>query len=922
MCLFDILKVGIVKFIIKLKYENSMFKNLKIGMLLFLTSFAAFSFVNAQTLPSSYDPRIVFGKNPASSNQGGTNNCWIHSSVATAELNYMKKNPSATPLKFSENYYNYLRTRTGFEDWNPYALYGGSLDAPASTQFGTWAIMNYMVEWKGPVLDTEFPYSLSPNKQPNSKMDTKPAVHVQGYEIIPNVGASGGPTNHNDRVKLLKEAIFNNGAFALGYGGHSMSFVGWDDNENGGSFLQKESYGGDAPSAPKYGGEYKWHPYSTSAFGSEVAYSVNDVQSNTNYQRNYSHTKALGAQRKIEGANVVTMANVFTAVSSGEKLDAVGFSTVHPNTNYEIYVNKSGDALNATSLVRVGGGTAVKPGYRTIEIDQQTLGAAGTKFAVAVKYTLPSGVNTFYFQAQSNGDMQGPPPGNSVTYGINKGESFYNTTGNLGGTWADMAEGAFGGKYNGSNVPIRAYTGGGTVVVVAPTITTVALNSGKVGIAYSQTLFASGVTPITWTITNGTLPAGLSLSSEGVISGTPTADGTSAFTVRATNSVGSNSRQLSIIINNPIITIYVSSGGKVMDASTAINNGTAISVNSGSNKTFTFVADDGFKLGEVKVNGTKNDAATNSGTHTLSNIRDDVRIDVVFVPEGGGDMDCSGFPNFADANKNAIAGFVKVVYEGKLWVNAVNSAGANNVWNEEQWTMLGICSGGAGTPSYNIAVNFSGGGRVRNKTTLYQVTNGQNISVSEGNNLTLDFTADDGYEVYLVKVDGNIVNADNDEYTFSSVNASSIIEVTFKLVGSGDDCEYCGGIGCAYCDPDNICSFCGVYKCGINHETSIKDSPKSDNLYGIRFVINPVSDKTEINVILPNKEKVTEMKIVIYDMTGNIVFVGVDYHRPTMWNLQNQNGRFVANGTYLVIAEVKDNKGMSYHYSAKLGVKR
>jgi len=104
--------------------------------------------------------------------------------------------------------------------------------------------------------------------------------------------------------------------------------------------------------------------------------------------------------------------------------------------------------------------------------------------------------------------------------------------------------------------------------------------------------------------------------------------------------------------------------------------------------------------------------------------------------------------------------------------------------------------------------------------------------------------------------------------------------------------------------------------------TPIIDTPKSDNRYGIMFKQNPVSEKAEISVILPNDEKSVETKIIIYDMTGNVVFVGVDYHRPTIWNLQNNGGRSVANGTYLVIAESKSINGNAYRYSTKLGVKR
>ena len=96
------------------------------------------------------------------------------------------------------------------------------------------------------------------------------------------------------------------------------------------------------------------------------------------------------------------------------------------------------------------------------------------------------------------------------------------------------------------------FTASCTVTVNAPdappSITTDTLPDGKVGEAYSQTLIATGTEPITWSI-SGELPKGLTLKeTTGEISGTPTADGTAKFTVKATNSAGSDTKELSITI--------------------------------------------------------------------------------------------------------------------------------------------------------------------------------------------------------------------------------------------------------------------------------------------------------------------------------------------------------------------------------------
>ena len=64
-----------------------------------------------------------------------------------------------------------------------------------------------------------------------------------------------------------------------------------------------------------------------------------------------------------------------------------------------------------------------------------------------------------------------------------------------------------------------------------------ALPAGAPQLAYSTTLAATGGTgPYSWSVTKGSLPAGLTISSLGVISGTPTQAGNSAFTVRVKDS--------------------------------------------------------------------------------------------------------------------------------------------------------------------------------------------------------------------------------------------------------------------------------------------------------------------------------------------------------------------------------------------------
>lgn len=108
------------------------------------------------------------------------------------------------------------------------------------------------------------------------------------------------------------------------------------------------------------------------------------------------------------------------------------------------------------------------------------------------------------------------------------------------------------------------------LAVSAPTITTTSpLPVGGVSVAYSQPLAATGgTTPYTWALVSGTLPAGLKLSSAGLISGTPTAGTTANFSVKVTGQNGLSSTQafsLTIIVPDltpPVLAITTPTAGQ------------------------------------------------------------------------------------------------------------------------------------------------------------------------------------------------------------------------------------------------------------------------------------------------------------------------------------------------------------------------
>lgn len=124
-----------------------------------------------------------------------------------------------------------------------------------------------------------------------------------------------------------------------------------------------------------------------------------------------------------------------------------------------------------------------------------------------------------------------------------------NSTGVISGTPTVAGTYAFTiGATNGVASDTQALTL--TIAGIAPSITTTTLTRAIQGVPYSAQIAATGDATITFSLT-GLLPAGLSLSESGAITGTPTEAGGSAFTVTATNSEGSDTQALGLSVVSP-----------------------------------------------------------------------------------------------------------------------------------------------------------------------------------------------------------------------------------------------------------------------------------------------------------------------------------------------------------------------------------
>lgn len=142
-----------------------------------------------------------------------------------------------------------------------------------------------------------------------------------------------------------------------------------------------------------------------------------------------------------------------------------------------------------------------------------------------------------------------PTPTWSISGDLPAGVAFDTATGVLSGT--PSATGISSFSITATNTVGSATENFTVTVVEAPVITSAAPPSpGTVGEPYSFTVTASGF-PAPLLALNGILPDGLTFTpGTGVITGTPTTQGTSTFSVTATNAAGSaTSAEYTIVVN-------------------------------------------------------------------------------------------------------------------------------------------------------------------------------------------------------------------------------------------------------------------------------------------------------------------------------------------------------------------------------------
>jgi Putative Ig domain len=216
--------------------------------------------------------------------------------------------------------------------------------------------------------------------------------------------------------------------------------------------------------------------------------------------------------------------------------------------------------VDATTLSgSIQGGSLMVPGTAQLQVQNSQTGQASQVVPVSIVSTgtnvplplaisgtaLASGVMGTAYSAILS--ATGGTPGYTwsvVSGNLPGGLTLAAGTGAITGTPSASGTFSFTVQVSDNSSPVQTQTAA-VSITVAPTpvataqltIATSSLAAGTDGAAYKQTLLASGGTAgYTWSIAAGSLPAGLTLSGTGVISGTPTVSGTFGFTVSVSDS--------------------------------------------------------------------------------------------------------------------------------------------------------------------------------------------------------------------------------------------------------------------------------------------------------------------------------------------------------------------------------------------------
>ena len=477
-------------------------------------------------------------------------------------------------------------------------------------------------------------------------------------------------------------------------------------------------------------------------------------------------------------------------LSSAGVISGTPTGTSASTSNFSVTVTDSQTPTNATKSANLSI-TVVEP-------------------ALSVTTTSLAGGSTGNAYSQTLQAIGGTPP---YTWSISAGAlsaalSLNASTGVISGTPTTMGTSTFTVKVTDSAAGTA--TAALSITIDADlAITTTSLPGGSVGTAYGSTVQATGGAQLyTWSITSGSLPAGLSINaSSGAISGTPTATGTSDFTVTVEDSESPNLKanaSLSIAISSQSCPNNSSLNGHYAMLLNGWSSATTVTAAVGS-----FVADGGGNISSGSIDLNDQSKGPVSGTFTGTYCVSSNNLATISLTYGGALIGSDTFAAalnssgsngtiiFYDNSNRKASGLLRQQSTSAFSTNEIKGnyafgfVGANR--NGGRYAVAGAFSAnGGGTLSGFYDSDVYGVGPVSDETLSsndFSVASAgrgtATITFTGSSNLTFVFYVVSASELLAMEDDsadnsllaGQVLLQQTSSFTEESLNSTSVLEV-------------------------------------------------------------------------------------------------------------------------------------------------
>lgn len=335
-------------------------------------------------LPEAYDLRQK-QKAPEVKNQGSLGTCWAvaASSALESVLKPQEK------LVFSADHMSLLNSFSREQnDGGDYTM-----------------VMAYLAGWQGPVLEKDDPYgdgvsdtSLSAVRHVQEMQMLEEKDYSAIKKAVYQYGAVQSSIYMDMENAFSSSVYYNQLNMSYNYPGeekanHDIIIIGWDDNypaekfnlhtDKDGAFICQNSWG------TEFGEDGIFYvSYEDANIGrNTIAYT--DIESTDNYDHLYQTDLCGWVGQLGYGDGTCYFSNIFKAERE-ERIEAVGFYAVGPDTEYSITVMDGEKDLSNALLGEVqASGKLENAGYYTVQLDRAVEMEAEKKYAVVIKIHTP-----------------------------------------------------------------------------------------------------------------------------------------------------------------------------------------------------------------------------------------------------------------------------------------------------------------------------------------------------------------------------------------------------------------------------------------------------------------------------------------------------------------------------------------------------